>query len=382
MIRDSTSPTRLDLLGEVHRIVVKIGSGVLSTPRGYLDARRVGQIAASVAAVRNAGVSVALVSSGAISAGMEELGFERRPRSLPDLQASAAAGQSRLMSAYSAAFHRRGIRVAQVLLTHDDLRDRERHLNARNTLRCLLERDVVPIVNENDTVSVDEIRFGDNDTLAALTTHLLRADALIILSVVPGLLRGGPGGRSEVVPRVDRIDDSIRALAGGPGSDRSVGGMLSKIEAADMVTRAGEPVIIASGREPRVLPRILAGEEIGTLFLPRRPADRRMGGRQRWIAYFHRPRGRIVVDDGARRALEERGGSLLPSGVNAVEGRFSVGDVVEIADRRGEVFARGLTNYESDVLEQLRGMRSGELRKLLGRAVFEEAVHRDNLVLL
>jgi glutamate 5-kinase len=327
-------------------------------------------------------VRVILVSSGAIGAGMGILGYETRPRSLPELQAAASAGQSHLMRVYADAFGRRGFRVAQVLLTHDDLRSRTRHLNARNTMLRLLDHDVVPIANENDAVAVAEIQFGDNDRLAALVCHLVQADVLIILSVVPGLLRPSDEGDMRLVPEVRHIDDEVRGWAGGPGSDRSVGGMLSKVEAADMVTRAGEPVVIASGREPHVLRRILDGEQLGTLFHPDREALRRMPGRDRWIAYFHRSGGSILVDTGARRALQQRGSSLLPSGVVSVEGAFGVGDVVEIADTEGAVFARGLSNYDAKTLGSIRGKRTADVRSQLGPGNYDEVVHRDNLVLI
>ena len=374
---------RAEVFRHVRRLVVKVGTGVLSAPNGRLDARRVGRVARAVAEiVRDRGIQVILVSSGAIGAGMGILGHRTRPRSLPELQAAASAGQSHLMGVYANAFRRRGFAVAQVLLTHEDLRSRQRHLNARNTILRLLDHGVVPIANENDAVAVTEIQFGDNDRLAALVCHLVQADALIILSVVAGLLGPGAGGRQRLVPEVARIDDAVRGWAGGPGSDRSVGGMLSKVEAADMVTRAGEPVVVASGLEPRVLRRILDGERLGTLFLPNRGPEHRMPGRDRWIAYFHRSRGRIEVDAGAKRALQERGSSLLPSGVVRVEGRFGVGDVVEIADLGGNVFARGLANYDAETLGSIRGKRTADVRTLLGPGQFDEVVHRDNLVLV
>lgn len=374
---------RWNVLAQVRRLVVKVGTGVLSAPDGRLDARRVGRVAGVVAEIIGArGVQVVLVSSGAIGAGMGILGHRRRPRELAELQAAASAGQSHLMAVYGNAFRRRGLRVAQVLLTHDDLRSRQRHLNARNTILRLLDYGVVPIANENDAVAVAEIQFGDNDRLAALVCHLVQADALIILSVVEGLLAPGPEGGLELVSEVTRIDDAVRQWAGGPGSDRSVGGMISKVEAADMVTRAGDPVVIASGLEPHVVRRILDGERIGTLFLPNLPPRGRMPGRDRWIAYFHRTRGRIEVDTGARRAIQEGGGSLLPSGVVRVEGRFGVGDVVEIAEDGGAVFARGLANCDADTLAAIRGRRTAEVRAILGRGYHDEVVHRDNLVLV
>jgi glutamate 5-kinase len=338
---------RQEILGSARRVVIKLGTGVLTGADNRLDHDRIEQLAGQLAALRR---QVVLVSSGAIAAGMEVLALQQRPKQLPELQACAAIGQSKLMAAYDTVFRKHGIHVAQVLLTHDDLKNRTRHLNARNTLETLLRRGVVPIINENDTVSVDEIKFGDNDRLGALTATLVDADLLIILSHVEGLLKDG-----APVSAVAEITRDIEKLAGGSDRETSVGGMKSKIEAAKIVTRAGIPMIIASGERPDVLTDLLAGKEIGTIFLPQ---TSKLASRKRWIAFFQRPAGAIIVDDGAKAALCDAGKSLLAKGVVRTEGKFAAGDVVSICDRNGNEFARGL-------------VRDGSLM-----------VHRDDLVIL
>jgi glutamate 5-kinase len=292
---------------------------------------------------------VLIVSSGAIGAGMAALDIKQRPKRLHELQACAAIGQSKLMAVYDDVFHWRGISVAQVLLTHDDLKHRDRHLNARNTLLELLARGVVPIINENDTVAVDEIKFGDNDRLAALAATLIDADLLIILSHVEGLLdRDG-----SVMPAVLEVNRDIESLVGGTDRPTSVGGMKSKVEAAKIVARAGIPMIIASGERANVLADLLAGEEVGTIFLPKTV---KLKSRKRWIAFFQRSSGALVVDEGAKRALCDGGRSLLAKGIVTVEGKFSRGDVVAICDKNDVEFARGLAKVSSDKLTAETGV--------------------------
>jgi glutamate 5-kinase len=319
-----------------------------------------------IAACRQAGREVVLVTSGAVGAGMGALGYARRPRTLAELQACAAVGQSRLMATYERLFARHSQAVAQVLLTHDDLQDHDRHLNARNTLLALLERGVVPIVNENDAVSITELKFGDNDRLSALVACLLPADLLVILTTVDGLIEhyGTPDAR--VISTVERVDAALESLAGGTTSATAVGGMSSKLQAAKIVMRAGLPLAIASGRKPGVLQRVLAGAAEGTWFVPQAG---KLRGRKRWIAFFHHPKGTLVVDDGAKRALREKGRSLLPPGIVSCEGCFSPGDVVRICDQDGTEFARGLTDYDSAAVMKKERPRT-------------EVVHRDNLVVL
>lgn len=339
---------RQELRHNARRLVVKLGTGLLTDARNRLDQTRIAALANQVATLDR---QVVLVSSGAIAAGMEVLGLAKRPKGLPELQACAAIGQSKLMSAYDAVFRQHNLPVAQVLLTHDDLKNRTRHLNARNTLTTLLERSVLPIINENDTVSVDEIKFGDNDRLSALVATLIDADLLIILSHVEGLL----DVTGNLVSLVSSVTTDIEKLAGGTDRVTSVGGMKSKLDAAKIVTRAGTPMIIASGERPGIVTDLLAGKEIGTIFLPHTP---KLASRKRWIAFFQRPAGALIVDDGAKAALCDAGKSLLAKGVVRTEGKAARGDVVSIRDASGAEFARGL-------------LREGNV-----------IVHRDDMVIL
>jgi len=334
---------RQEILGNIRRVVVKLGSGLLTDDHHRLALDRVENLVRQFAALHQQKRQLIIVSSGAIAAGMAELGLTRRPKELPELQAAAAIGQSKLMAVYDRVFDGFDIHVAQVLLTHDDLKNRARHLNARNTLDTLLARGVVPIINENDTVAVDEIRFGDNDRLGALTATLIDADLLIILSHVEGLYEWFGTTKDprpfQVIHTVEQITEHIQALAGGTDRLTSVGGMVSKIEAAKIVTRAGIPMIIASGDRPNVIAELLAGEDVGTIFLP---ATGKLASRKRWIAFFQKPAGLLVVDDGAKQALCGAGKSLLAKGVVRTEGKFAAGDVVSICDATGAEFARGL----------------------------------------
>src|SRR5437762_9796234 len=300
---------RGEILKDVSRIVVKLGTGVLTDARKQLDMAQVEQLVAQVAAQRQTGKELVLVTSGAVGAGMGALGFERRPGALADLQACAAVGQTRLMATYETLFAKFNLHVAQVLLTHDDLEDHERHLNARNTLVALLQRGVVPIINENDAVSFTELKFGDNDKLSALVASLLPADLLVILTTVDGVIQNFGKPDPKTIPLIEAIDERIETLAGGTSSATAVGGMAAKIQAAKMVMRAGIPLVIASGKKKSVLARIVQAEDEGTLFVPQ---TNKLKGRKRWIAFFHHPKGSLVVDDGARRALREGGKSLLP----------------------------------------------------------------------
>lgn len=357
---------RAALLRQVGRIVVKLGTGILTDRRKRPDQVQFAQLVAQVAGLSADGREVVLVTSGAVGAGMGVLGFDKRPGDLAALQACAAVGQARLMGMYEALFRHYDLRVAQVLLTHEDLADHRRHLNARSTLLHLLERGVIPIVNENDAVSVTELKFGDNDTLSALVASLLPADLLVILTTAEGLIEGFGRPEARRVAVVEAIDPHVEALAGGTASDTAVGGMTTKIQAARIVVRSGIPLVIASGRPFDVLPRILAGEDEGTLFLPR-PGGR-LPSRKRWIAFYHRPAGVLVVDDGAGRALRDLGRSLLAPGVASVHGEFAAGSVVGIRDLTGREFARGLSRWSADALRERNG--SGEV------------VHRDDLVLI
>jgi glutamate 5-kinase len=361
--------------------VIKVGTSVLTGPDGVLDPARIDHLAEQISAVVDAGHKVALVSSGAVGAGMGQLGLKRRPDNLRQLQAAAAVGQSYLIRAYDEGLRRHGRHAAQLLLTHEDFDSRPRYLNMRNTLTALFEWNAVPIINENDTISVDEIKFGDNDRLAAMVTNLLQAPLLVILSVVDGLYRTDPSSSDlrDVVPLVPQIDDQVLGLAGSSRSTLGTGGMQSKLTAARLVTQAGGSVIIASGTRPNPLTRILAGEPVGTLFLAHGQAHR---ARKRWIGLTARPRGHYVVDDGARRAIESGSKSLLPIGVVDVAGEFEKGDVVGIRDREGVEFGRGLTNYSTADARAIRGLRTPQARAALGNAFYDEVIHRDNLVLI
>jgi glutamate 5-kinase len=355
-----------DPLKTAVRLVVKLGTGVLTDRRKQPDPAQLEQIVAQVAALRKSGKEVVLVTSGAVGAGMGALGLEKRPAELAELQACAAVGQPRLMATYVDLFARHGLLVAEVLLTHDDLEHHERHLNARNTLVTLLGRGVVPIINENDAVSFTEIKFGDNDKLSALVASLLPADLLVILTTVDGVLENFGRANPKTISVIEKIDSALEKIARGTDSDTAVGGMKSKIEAAKITVRSGIPLVIASGRKKNVLARILGGEDEGTLFVAE---PKRLQGRKRWIAFFHHPQGALIVDDGAKHALREKGKSLLPPGVARCEGDFAAGDVVRICDLDGTEFARGIARFDSGAV------RARQLPK-------EELVHRDDLVIL
>lgn len=371
---------RRALLKQVKRVVVKIGTAALSNEAGGLDEKRVERLAAQVHALRERGLQVAVVSSGAIGAGMNALGLKSRPTRLPELQACAAVGQGRLTGVYDRCFRRWGYHAAQVLLTRQDIDDRRRYLNASNTIHAILDYGAVPLVNENDTISVEEITFGDNDGLAALVTNLLRADMLILLTVVDGLYENpeAPAGRRRTLQVVEKVTDKIATLATKDKSRGGKGGMQSKIEAARMATSAGEAVLIANAIEPRILERIFDGEDLGTLFLP---AGVKMRSRKRWLRFGSRPSGKIVVDAGAQRALTARGKSLLPSGVTEITGDFGRGDLVAICDEEGREIGRGLVNYSAEEMLKIKGHKTSEIRRIIGEAPYKVAVHRDHLVL-
>lgn len=357
---------RSELLRQVTRLVVKLGTGILTDEAKRPDWGQLTQLVAQVAGLREQGLEVVIVTSGAVGAGMGVLGFSRRPTELAELQACAAVGQSRLMATYERLFEAHRLTVAQVLLTHDDLEHHERHLNARNTLVALLQRGVVPIINENDAVSFTELRFGDNDRLSALVACLLPADLLVLLTTSDGLIENFGTAEAQVLTRVDVIDDRIVQMAGGTSSATAVGGMATKVQAAKIAVRSGIPMVIAPGRKTTALARILAGEDEGTLFVPR-PA--KLKGRKRWIAFFHHPKGLLVVDEGARKALRDRGTSLLAPGITRHEGTFVAGDVVRICDLDGTEFARGQARVSAADL-------AGDVRPK------SEVVHRDDLVML
>jgi len=360
-------------------MVIKVGTTTLCGSTGRPQPTRLSAICAQLAALHGHGRPVVLVSSGAIATGAAAMGRAIGGLSLPDRQALAAVGQPLLMRAYTRGFAARGVRVAQVLLTGDDLAVRRRYLNARHTIAVLLRQRVIPIVNENDTVATDEIRIGDNDTLSAQVAILVGADLLVILSDVDGLYTFDPrrDPRAQRIPEVARIGPDIGRLARRSSSGAGTGGMLPKIAAARLATAAGCTVVIADGQTPRVVERIAAGERLGTWFLP---AGRRLAGRKRWLVASARLRGRIVIDEGAARALRHGGRSLLPTGIRDLAGSFGAGDLVAVVDPAGREIARGIAAYDRTTLERMKGRRSHEIAELTtaGRI---EAIHRDNLVL-
>ncbi len=353
------------------RVVVKIGSRLLAES----PASRPATIADQVIALRHTGVEVVIVSSGAIALGIRRLRLPGRPHDMPGLQAAAAVGQSQLMQHWEHAFAAHDVVIGQVLVTHDDLGDRRRFLSARLTLRALLDQGVVPIINENDTVATEEIKFGDNDQLAALVCNLVSADALVILTDVEGV-RDANGVRMPVVRDIDR---EAVPVAGGSTSGVGLGGMASKVGSARIVTRTGVPAVIAPGREPDVIVRALAGADVGTLFPPRGGV---LSSRKHWIAYGAKPVGALVVDDGAVRALRDGGKSLLPAGITRVDGAFELGDTVSVVTAAGVELARGLVAYPADELRKISGLQSAGIEARLGYKSLDEAIHRDDLVIL
>ncbi len=377
-----TNQERKALLG-AKRIVVKVGSAVLVQGARKTDLRRMRELVQDIARLRKGGREIVLVTSGAIGSGMQALGMSKRPTNLPELQMAAAVGQTRLMAGYDHLFAKEKCRVGQVLLTHDDLKDRRRHLNARNTMITLLSHGIVPIVNENDVVSVDEIKFGDNDLLASLVALLIEADLLVLLTTVDGFHAPGKTGRMRRVPVLKSIGGDELAHAKGKGSEISTGGMASKLQAARMVANVSAPVVIADGRKSRILSRILKGEDTGTLIAGQADSTESiLAGRKRWIAFFHKAQGTLVVDEGARDAIEQKGKSLLPIGIREVEGHFPAGTVVNIRTVTGVLFACGLVDYSSEQIRKIKGHRSTEIADILGSKDYDEVINRDNMVVL
>lgn len=369
------------VLASAQRIVIKVGSSLVTNDGRGLDRQAVAAWARQIAHLHGLKRQVILVSSGAVAEGMARLGWARRPTNMHQLQAAAAVGQMGLVQAYETSFSEHGIRTAQVLLTHEDLADRQRYLNARSTLATLLDLDVVPIVNENDTVVTDEIRFGDNDTLGALVTNLIEADVLVILTDQRGLYTADPrrDPNAEFVHNATAGDPALEAMAGGAGSAVGTGGMLTKIIAAKRAAGRGADTIIASGREPDLLLRMASGEPIGTTLHASLPI---WSARQQWLVDHLRVRGHVVLDDGAVRAISRAGKSLLPVGVTAVNGEFERGDVVACLDSEGQEWARGLVNYSSSEVRRIMRQPSYRIAELLGVPNEPELMHRDNLAVL
>ena len=367
---------RQEVVSKAKLVVVKIGSDVLAgSGKGasLYDRKVVRQLAESIAKLHGKGVKVVLVSSGAIGSGLAELGRTSRPKTMDQLQAAAAIGQPHLMRLYETALAKHDLKIGQILVTRSDFEDRVRYLNIQRTINALHKMKAVPVINENDTVAVEEIRFGENDILAGLVVNLLRADLLIFLSTVDGLLKDG-----KVVDVVEKIGQSVYDLDHGRRSAGGLGGMSSKLQAAEMVSRAGEAAIIANGKVGHVIDRLLAGERLGTLFLP---AEKKISARQRWIGSAAKTAGSLMVDAGAVRAIQESRKSLLAIGITCVRGSFRAGQVVEVLGPDGEKIARGRVDYSSKQIRKIAGLKSSQIRDVLGESSQEEVIHADNLAL-
>jgi len=369
---------RREVIESAKTLVVKVGTNVLSRPDDTLDIDRIRSLAAQLHRVLETGRKVVVVTSGAVGAGMGILGLKKKPDDLPHLQAAAASGQAYLMRCYNETLHAHGHHAAQILLTANDFRHRTRYLNIRNTVNTLFEYGAIPVINENDTVSIDEIKFGDNDHLASMVMNLLPDPLLVILSVVDGLYDGDPSRPdARLISQVDRWSDDLLQMASAVGSSRGTGGMASKLEAVRKTTAVGECVILANGTDPEVLDKVMRGEEVGTLFLAKGST---MPAWKRWIGFTVDPKGRLHLDSGAVQAIVRDGRSLLAAGVKGVEGHFETGEVVSLRDEANREIARGLTNYDRRSLAAIAGLRTDEIRRMLGDVPYAEVIHRDNLV--
>lgn len=371
---------RRDILTSVKRVLIKIGSAVLTGSDG-LDLQIIENLVGEIARLARDGCQVVLVTSGAIASGKHRMGLTGPLKSMPQKQAAAAIGQGRLMRVYSNAFGRHGLYVAQILLTMSDLTDRKRFVNVRNTLSTLMDWGVIAIINENDTVAVDEIKFGDNDHLAAIVANIIEANLLINLTSADGLYDGNPDTKKDarMIPLVREFTEEIETAATDETSSVGTGGMKSKILAAKKVTASGIPYIIAPGKRAGILGRIFSGEEVGTLFLP---VARPLTSRKYWIAFTLRSRGRLFLDEGAKQAVVEEGKSLLPSGIIKVEGDFEAGDPVTCVDGNETPVAKGLVNYNSRDIGKIMGLKTGKIEQVLGHKDYDEIIHRDNLAVM
>lgn len=368
-------------LGDAKRWVIKIGSALLTNDGKGLDKSAIAGWVEQIVALRNQGKEVVLVSSGSVAEGMTRLGWRNRPQALHELQAAAAVGQMGLVQTWESAFQQFGLHTAQILLVHDDLSERQRYLNARGTMHTLLQLGVVPVVNENDTVATDEIRFGDNDTLAAIVANFVDADVLVILTDQLGMYDSDPRSNpaAQLLHEARAGDPQLRAMAGGSGGALGRGGMSTKVRAAELAARSGTTTVVVGGRIDTVITRVAAGETLGTLFYTDQPP---LAARKQWLVGHMQTRGRLVLDDGAVRVVCSQGRSLLPVGVRAVEGEFLRGEMVSCVNASGEEVARGLVNYSSDEARRVLGVGSAQLAAVLGYQGDEELIHRDNLVLV
>lgn len=362
------------------RIVVKIGTSVLVDEAGKISIAKIRNISKQVRTVKDAGVEAIVVSSGAIACGMETLGLAKKPREMAKRQALASIGQVMLMKMYMQTFEKDGLNVGQILLTHEDIKNRTSCLNLMNTLDMLISMDIVPVINENDALSFEEIRFGDNDNLSALIAQITNADLLLLLSDVEGLYEKDPNRYPDarMIRVVKRIDEDIEKTAAGTQSEKSIGGMVSKLEAARKAGHYGIATRVVFGDRENVIVKVVNGEDIGTLFLP----GRKLARRKWWTAFAYKVKGTVLIDEGAERAVVNNCKSLLPSGIIKAEGHFLSGECVEIRNSGGKVIARGITNYSSSDVEQIRGLKSVDIEKKLGYKYTEEVIHRDNMVVL
>jgi glutamate 5-kinase len=370
---------RKDTFSKVKRVVVKVGSNVLTRDNG-LNVNRIKSISGQISRLIDLGVEVILVTSGAMASGIKKIGLSKRPDQIPERQAAAAVGQAGLILAYEKAFSKHHKKVAQILLTGDDLSNRNRYLNARNTLNVLLSWQVVPVINENDTVKVEEIKFGDNDNLSAMIALLMDADALINLTDIDGLYTRDPrvSKDAELLPLISTINKDIEDMAGGIPGALGTGGMMTKIKAARKLTLAGIPMVIANGRRRDILADVFSGKETGTFFVPKKE---KLASRKCWIGFSSKPRGVVVVDEGARKAMVKRGKSLLPSGIIGVEGEFAVGSPVSVKGENGDLLGIGLVNYSALDIKTIMGLKTDAICERLGSKPYDEVIHRNNLSL-
>jgi len=371
-----------EVLVKAKRIVVKVGTSTITYPNGKMNFTQIERLARELTDLSNQGREIILVTSGAVAVGVDRLGLAEKPKTIPGKQAAAAVGQGILMHVYEKLFGEYGQIVAQVLLTKGDAVDRHRYTNSRNTFQALLEQKVIPIVNENDVVALDELKIGDNDNMSALVAGIVDADVDIILSDVAGLYTANPqtNPSATLLSEVTDITPEIEASAGGAGTKNAVGGMFTKLQAAKAAVSSGINLVIASGEEPNVITRILNGEEVGTLFVSK---ENRLQFRKRWLAFGARIMGKLVVDDGCANAICKAGGcSILPAGITTVVGCFETGNTISVVDSSGHEMARGLTNYSSEELNKIKGAKTSEIEELIGHKHFDEVIHRDNLVIL
>jgi glutamate 5-kinase len=365
---------------KLKRVVIKIGTSILVDENKKIYSRKVADLAGQIKKVRDKGIKPIIVTSGAIACGMEMVGLKKKPQEIEKKQALAAIGQSQLMKMYMEAFAKKRIKVGQVLLTHEDIKSKTRCLNLMNTLNTLLAMDIVPVINENDTLSFKEIRFGDNDNLSALIAQICEADLLLLLSDVEGLFDKDPHKNPEarIIRVVEKIDEKIEKCAGGTRTEQSTGGMKSKLEAVKKASAYGIPTLIVRGGTPEIILKAVRGEKVGTLFRP----ERKLARNKWWTAFAFKAKGRIQIDKGAEQALVVNKKSLLPAGVKSVKGDFGRGDCVELLNAEGRLIAKGLTNYSAADILKIKGMKSMEIENKLGYAYAEEVVHRDNMVVL